>query len=213
MTLRHELETITFILLASILCVLAIVAIRQPRHITPFHLEVPLAANFLTPIPSPTPVPSVSTTEQISSDGTKKMTMKEIKSGTTTSYTFTLSDIPTKTSSTIFFQTIATTSAMSIPFNVFSPQNTYFYLEQNDGGKKHFLVFHSSGENFAGGYKYLDVTQMFGSYSSDYHTPLATGWGDDGLLVINAKSNSGQNASFWFEVASEHFIPLANYFP
>lgn len=213
MTLRNEIETLAFIIFVSIMCVLGIVAIRQPKHVTPFHLEVPLSGNFLTPVPSPTLVPAVTTTSQISSDGTKKMTMKEIKGVTTNSYTFTLADIPTKTSNTIFFQTVATSSAMSIPFNVFSPQNTYFYLEQIDSGTKRFLVFKTSGENFANGLKYLDVTEIFKSYSTDNTMPLATGWGDDTLLVVNAKSTNGQGISFWFEVPSQHFIPLSNYFP
>lgn len=101
---------------------------------------------------------------------------------------------------------------MSIPFNAFSSDNSYVFLKETKDGEYHYLVFKSSGELFANGQAFLDVTPLFAAYTKTYTISDVTGWADPTLLVVNATSTNGTLYSFWFDVASHSFIPLENVF-
>jgi len=178
---------------------------RQKLYITtPFTTFLPQA--------TPTPTSDVTTSFQVSSDGKEQLTMKEVNTQGLKTYTFTLTNSDQNSSIPLFSRDIATTSSMTIPFNTFSPDNTYLFLERTDGGTKHYLVFQTSGEAFADGKKYIDATDAFSAYTSSYSHPEATGWGDNALLIVNAVGTDKTNASFWMEVPSENFIQLSSYF-
>lgn len=216
MTIRTELETLFFIFFGSIACILGIFFLNQKKPQQPVHLVVPFADTiFLTPTPSPTLTqePSVTIVSQLSSDGKEKVSVKTQKASGTNTYTIAVTDIEKKLSTTILSQTTATESAITITFNTFSPNNTYFFLKQMQPDGVHYLVFQTSGDSFGNGEKYLDVTQRFAAYSTSYALSEATGWGDNTLLIVNAKTSEGKGISFWFVVPSGGWIPLANYFP
>lgn len=219
MTIRHEIETLSFVFIASMIATITVGILHHPKSSVPqkFYAATPFT-NILptvTPTLSPTPalVPEVTYLSQSSSDGKEKVNMKEVNSQGMKTYTFTVTDVESNTTTPLFSEQVATESSMKIPFNTFSPDNKYVFLEKKDNGVSHYLVFQASGEAFAAGSQYIDATALFGSYSSTYARPVATGWADNALLIINAVSTDGHSASFWMEVPSGNFTPLSNYFP
>lgn len=219
MTLRHELETIFFIFFASIIALASLFYLRSPKHMQQLSVATPLpnfVSNQLTPTPTPIPdIPKVTFDSWTSSDGKEKISMKtEQNPNLSKTYTFTLINTADNSSFPLFFQTVASTSSMTIPFNAFAPDNAYVFLQQKDNDTTHFLVFKTSGQPFANGQQYLDVTPLFVAHTASYKLVDVTGWAGPGLLIVNAKAVDGNaNSSFWFDMSSESFISLANYFP
>ncbi len=208
MVLRHELSTLMYIFLASILCMFTIIWLHQPHPPTSVHLAT--TALFPTDTPTPTPSPQVTMSSQTSSDGIKELRLKD--DGST--FSFTLTDTTTHVGSVIFFQKSGDVSAMSIPFNTFSPANTYFFLQETLNGQTHFLVFNTSGEDFANGQKYLDVTSLFSAFTSDYTISDVTGWGSDSFLYINVKARQGDGkVTYGLDLPSQNFYSVGIYFP
>ena len=215
MTIRHEIETLSFIFVASMIATIMIGLLHKSPTPQSFHVATPFA-NLLptaTPTPTPAPVPEVTYQSQTSSDGKEKVNMKEVNIQGMKTYTFTLTNIDSNTTTPLFGSQVATSSSMKLPFNAFSPNNSYVFLERKDSDMSHFLVFQTSGEAFGNGQQYIDATDSFTAYTSSYSHPIATGWGDNALLIINAVSTDGHPASFWMELPSENFIPLSSYFP
>ncbi|HET9947058.1 MAG TPA: hypothetical protein VFQ63_03275, partial [Patescibacteria group bacterium] len=191
MTLRHEIETILFIFLASMISTIAIIWLHrpQPQNIPPFHVVIPIQESLPTATPTPNPVsaPVVSFTDQTSSDGTQKLTMRTVQTGNMRAYTFTVSNLTTNTDRVILSENGATNSSYLVPFNAFSTDNAYVYLEKKDAQTNHFFVFKTSGESFPNGQEYLDITTRFTDYTSNYQLADVTGWGSSTLLVVNTK--------------------------
>ena len=226
MTLRDELEYIIFTLFAIAMCIAGIFAIRSHSQVPQqVSVQIPFPKTLLTPVPTVTPFPVQSTFEakpftptvtfssQVSSDGTEKMTMKQLVEQNDAVYSFTLTDATHPQGTLVFSQTVATTSAFVIPFNVFSPNDQYYFLEKDDGSIKHYLAFQTSGQSF-GNSTDEDVSDIFQSHESDYTLIEVTGWASDNLLFINAKNNkTGVPESFWFDVTTQGITPLATYFP
>ena len=216
MTVRHEIETLSFAFFASMILTIGIVMLhKSPVPIVPtFHADIPFTQDVptITPLPTPAPIPQITTTSQLSSDGKEKLTLKVSDVAGNKTYTLTLTDTTTSKDTTVLSRQIGTDSAMLVPFNTFSPDNTYFFITRKGADGTHYLVFQTSGNQFASG-QYIDVTPLFTNYTNNYTISDVTGWGDNTLLIINAKSTAGQNASFWFNVSNEGFIPLSNYFP
>ena len=215
MTIKTEVETISFIFIASLACVAAIFFLDQKKTPTPVHLVVPFADTiFVSPTPTSIPIQeSVTTVSQNSPDGKEIVTLKTQRNGSSTTYTITTTAADTNASKVVSSISTASQSAMTIPFNTFSPNNAYFFLKDDRSDGAHFLVFQTSGENFSTGEKYIDVSQRFAGYTSTYSLADVTGWGDNELLIVNAKSSQGDKASFWFVISSGGWIPLSNYFP
>lgn len=215
MTLAHEIETISFVFVASMVATVAIGLMHHPSP-PPQHFSVATPfANLLptvTPTPTPALVPEVTYLSQTSSDGKEKVNMKQVDVQGMKTYTFTLTETEKNITTPLFTQHVATESSMQIPFNTFSPNNSYLFLERKDGETHHYLVFQTSGAAF-GGKQYIDATDAFTSYTSTYTHPVATGWADNALLIVNAKDANGQGVSYWLDLSSQSFIRLSNYFP
>lgn len=214
MTFAHEIETLSFVFMASVVATVAIGVLHHPSPTSHFSVATPFA-NILptaTPTPIPALIPEVTYLSQTSSDGKEKVNMKQVDVQGLKTYTFTLTDTEKNITTPLFTQHVATESSMKIPFNAFSPNNSYLFLERKDGEIHHYLVFQTSGTAF-GDKQYIDATDAFTSYTSTYTHPIATGWADNALLIINAVNADGHLASFWMELPSTNFIPLTNYFP
>jgi hypothetical protein len=169
---------------------------------------VPTNAPSLAPLISLLPV--TSTTSQISSDGSQKVTIKTIQNrdATTTDEIFT----GTMTQP-IYNISLNTTESISIPFNTWSPDNTYFYILENSVEGEKILVFHADGSPFGNGQSYLDLAAAYAKYGSNDTFDAATGWAGYNIIVINTKASDGsQGTSYWFEVPDGSIIPLATKF-
>lgn len=102
---------------------------------------------------------------------------------------------------------------LSIPFNTWSPDTVYFFLKEQAGGGDDYLVFQSSGENFAEGKRALSVQQLFQEQIQGFIIGDVTGWAAPTLLLVNTRETNGEGkVSFWFEVPSQTFIQLGTYF-
>lgn len=214
MTLTQDLETITFIILASIVGLFAVYHFKQTPQMQAVSVIAPLTTAFATPTPTPAPVPIpvVNTTSWNSSDGTEELILKTTIAAQKTTYDFTLTNTNTGVSQPFFSQTLPNGDNMSIPFNAFSSDNSYVFLKEVQNNVNHFLVFKTNGTNFANGQQYLDVTALFTNYTTNDTLSDVTGWAGPTLLVINAKATNGATESFWFDASSSSFIPLANVF-
>ncbi len=216
--LSRELETLFFILIASAIGLYAGLHIKLPGKFNSVPVMTVLPHTLPTnPTVTPlvtSPIPKVTTTFWTSSDGVEKITMKTTANyNLSTTYAFTLTNTTTNIDTPLFTQTISGVSSMSIPFNVFSSDNSYFFLKETIGNAVHFLVFRTNGEIFPTGEKYLDMLPLFAAYTSTYAIADATGWASPDLLVMNTtKQDGSQGPSFWFEVSSKSFIPLATLF-
>lgn len=225
LTLRFELETLFIIIFAS---AVSMFLIFNNHHKTDFNVSAAVPSFLqVTPLPTPTPspvpatitplaptiTPTVQTTAWNSSDGTMIVSMViQTNSNRTKTYSFFTSVSGNNTKTAIFSKTLDKNSSMSIPFNTFSPDNTYLFLQDSENDGNHFLVFKTNGESFANGQNYLDVTSAFQKHTSNYTLHNVTGWASDTLLIIETTNNDKPSTSFWFDVTSQGFIPLSTQF-
>jgi hypothetical protein len=181
----------------------------------------PSAVPTQTPTPTPTPaplitsapaayIPSVSTTSQISSDGTQTVTLRTIQNKDSTE-TF---DITSSDSSTFMFsKTLPQGQSISIPYNTWSPDDKYFFIQENDGSQTAVMVFNDNGDPFANGDSYLDLTGDFAKYAPGAIFDEASGWAADNLIIILTKNADGsEGTSYWYGVPDESVTPLATKF-
>lgn len=180
---------------------------------TPAPTITPTPKPVITAKPSPVKIiafnPTVSTTSQPSSDGTKKVVLQTSQNidGNQT-YEVSVDNGPI-----IFSKTLATGSSITIPFNTWSPNDQYFFLQENDGAQTHIMVFNATGTSFANGSAYLDLTGDFAKYAPNALFDQATGWADNNLIVILTKLSDGtEGTSYWYGVPYESITSLATKF-
>lgn len=147
---------------------------------------------------SPTPTPVA----QISPDGTHTVELKTVGD---------------KTEILVNGQLIVTRLGNSggelrVPFNTWSPDDKYFFLEEKKAEGEEYLVMKASGETFTSGEQSLTVGKLFRERYPENTIVSVTGWASPTLLIINASSEKEASMSYWFEVPSQKFIRLATYF-
>lgn len=213
-TLRRELETILFILLASFV---VLFFINQKNRQNQLPIVTSLPDSFeINAEPPATPTPAIETASEISSDGKMRVTMKgqDIDTATKT-YSFFVSETAedSQKQQLIFSQIVDLETSFFIPFNTFSTENKYLFLEKREKGKTQFLVFKVSGEAFAEGNKYIDVSVPFEKFTSEYTLYQVTGWSSGPYLIMESvKSDKTFGLSYWFNVMDESFIQLSSQF-
>jgi hypothetical protein len=183
-----------------------------PTAIPPTPTQMPTPT--ITPTPTPAPIapfiPTVANTSQSSPDGKKTLTLRTIqnKDGTTTY------DITTSDSSTFMYsQTLPSNENINIPFNTWSPNDAYFFIQEYTGTSTNVMVFNDNGAPFANGDAYLDLTGDFAKYAPNADFDQASGWASDNLIVILTKNQDGsEGTSYWYEIPDESVIPLATKF-
>ena len=147
----------------------------------------------------PVPSPTTANNEVHSSDGKMNLVMKKAKeSNGLNSYTFFISD------KSIFTKRIANTGEMLIPQNSWSPDNKYFFLQENHSGSTDFFVLKVSGGPFLNKEQYISVLPLFEKQVTKYSLSDITGW--DSQTLLHVKTNG---PPFWFDVESQSFIQLA----
>jgi hypothetical protein len=153
--------------------------------------------------------PAISTTSQISPDGTRKVSI-DIVGNQDGSKTY---EVLVDNSPVIFSKTLPTGESISIPYNTWSPDNTYFFLQENSGNQTQIMVFNASGQPFTNGNEFLDLTGVFAQDVSASAFGQATGWASDNLIIIESKNADRSNGtSYWFGVPGESVTPLATQF-
>lgn len=163
----------------------------------------------------PTPTPTINNLQVKSSDGKLILTMQSKNLNSMITYSFFVSSNSAIPEKPIFTKTVKATTIMTIPGNSWSTDDKYFYLQEDNQGLLSIYLFKATGEPFADGESYYDVTARFAKLGSLYTFLEATGWASETLLVINTVNTSDpktRGVSYWFEVPSTNFIPLGTKF-
>jgi hypothetical protein len=150
--------------------------------------------------PQVTPAPTSLT--QISGDGTRTLAIEKI--GELVELSVNQEMIATKR--------VDPRSVVRIPFNTWSPNNKYFFITEQRDDKAEYLVMNESGKPFADGEPELKVSELYAQAYPDNTILSVSGWAAPTLIVLNARSESEENMSFWFDVQTQKFIRLATNF-
>lgn len=211
-----ELDALFFILLGAIVGFFLLINSERTHNQKVFQnfQTIPITFTHPTPTlaPSPTPefIPTVTNQSQISSDGTKKVLLK-ITSNKNNTQTFELST--SDSGPIIYSETLAPGESITLPFNAWSPNDRFFFIQENLSTGTHVRVFTATGDTFADGEKNLDLTGVFAAHSGGVIFDEATGWAADNLIVINTKmQNDSRGPSYWFEVPDQAVIYLSTKF-
>ncbi|MDP2637816.1 MAG: hypothetical protein Q8P26_02035 [Candidatus Levybacteria bacterium] len=174
--------------------------------------------NVLSPLPTQNEIevvaPRIATASQISPDGVKKVIMKvtENLNGTKT-YDFSTADGDGLNEQHIFTKTLDSLNSITLPFNTWSPDDKYFFVQENLGNIKNVLVFKALGEQFSAEEDYLNATDSFIQKDTGNNFDTATGWASETLIIMNTtKPDNTKGPSYWFEVPSKAIIRLSTEF-
>ena len=190
---------------------------HQQKIVIPVPTFITQASNTAQINKIPKIIPQSKTSSWEASDGQQQITMRENGINTPIhTYQFFVSPPNVNISSNTKPFFTATTSAkttFSIPFNAFSPNDQYLFLQEKSPNETKYLLFNSSGQPFTNGNLYEDIGVLFKNYTSSYILSDVTGWASDTLLVIETQDGNGNpSKSFWFDVTNFSFIPLATRF-
>ena len=218
--MRHQL-TFEAILLAiiggAVGIVVALQASKSPQQLFVNVLNPPTVIDHVpTPTATATPEPKKQATvnSQISSDGKKMVRVKGIQNGDgSTDYTISVTDSEGNNEKVLFREAVAAGETITIPFNTWSPNDKYFFIQQQTKKGTRILVFQASGEAFSDNQFYLDATAIFASRKTGFTFDEATGWASNSLIIINTvTANDTKGPSYWFEVPSKAVIRLSTEF-
>jgi hypothetical protein len=214
MTIRQTITTDTVMILVFAGMAGAFLSYQFQRSPVDFHVISPVQT-VVEPTVSPLPIPNV--TSQISPDGTKKVILEtQIQKNKTLSYTLWVtdgnSDVNNDNRKKIYSDTLLPNESAQIPFNSWSPDDQYFFIEKLDANGSQALVFSASGKPLAQDQFFLDAKSIFINKRPGVSYKRATGWASPTLLVVNTTNQKGNTQSFWLEVPSTATIPLASVF-
>ncbi len=145
-------------------------------------------------------------TEILSPDGKVVLTVKEEKSKSSLTETFSISKVG-DTPVQIYSKTMPLGSSIAVPYNTFSPDDKYIFLKESSPSATGYYSLPTKGGDP------VYFTDEFSARYPEFKVTDVTGWGGLGLIIINVdKAVGGQGPSFWFEVASGAFIRLSDRF-
>lgn len=205
-----ELETIPFIILIIVISSFLVWESNQNSKMQ-LSTASPINTSHKTVALAPNPVLKVDTVSEMSPDGTKKLTMKTTHNPDgTLAYLFTSSDQLGANEAQVYTTRLKPPQSISIPFNAWSPDNRYLFIQKENGDA---LVFKATGEEIVPGQKYFDVGDLFLASSKKDIYQETTGWASPTLLIVNTTTqNNTKGSSYWFEVPSKAIIQLASEF-
>lgn len=207
-TIRYGVEIFFFITLATATVLFVMVRNYSYKNKAIFSVSIP---SEVTPIPMIIPPgPTISVMD--SPDGNKTLTLENNDNKGISEYSlFVSSDSDTKQK--IFGKSEEAPQSLEIPFNTWSPDNTYVFLKEKTPEHDNYLVFKSSGALFADGMQYVSIQELFKKRVPNYIIMDVTGWADNTLLIVNAESqDDNSKVSFWFDVVNQSFMRLGTYF-
>ncbi len=201
---RLKLIVTVFLLLTTLTGVAVVRSGKEQKAIPSFAAPSKLPAASRTTKPNPSP----SVTSVNSPDG--KMTLNmDTKRGSDGSVTWTFSVAGNQ----IFTEILPGDASFTIPFNTFSPDNKYIFLQKKISGAVTYPVLSTSGSSISKDGQGLEIVSLFSEKFPDYKVTDVTGWGGINLIVFNTdKTAGGTGPSFWFEVPTKSFIRLSNRF-
>lgn len=214
MTIRHQLElgSVSLVTLAAVAGITFAVITNNKPQLPPRVLPVNEGIQQPTPTPTTATIQTV-TAEQPSPDGKEKLTMIITSNGTDEkTYTFIATNTDTNDQKTIYKTILPSVESMEIPFNSWSPDDKYFFINHVTKLGKEAMVFRVDGAPVTDSDQFLNATAIFTSKITDNKYQEITGWASETLLIVNTTTPGGSVQSYWFEVPSKAVIPLATQF-
>jgi len=206
-TIRQSIETLSIILLGTVLALF--VSIQKNK----IKLNNSSFSSLSKPVivsPLPTEIPEGPVQSIMNSPEGKKTLILE-KLGNI--YTLFISSNPDGQKEQLFKTEEPISQTLGVPFNTWSPNNVYVFLQERTPLMDDYLVFQSSGAQFPNNVYYLSIQELFKKKVKNYVIEEVTGWADSTLLIVNTKAIEGEvKVSFWFDVPSQSFIQLGTYF-
>lgn len=165
---------------------------------------------------SPAPLPPAKaagpsqTGEVLSVDGNQKLIMKKASLPDGSSdYVFYVAD--NSGQRLLFTKPVGPAGSLTLPPNSWSPDNKYLFLVETLDGSTLYLVFKASGEKFADGQAYLEVSSLFAKNKTGYQIKDVTGWDSSNLMhVLTVTEQKANGPKYWFDVDSRVFLQLAS---
>lgn len=209
--IKLEVDTLIFFFVVG----LSALGIAMWQNYHPhFHTVSPLPTVKKTLPLSVLPLHDSETFVWISPDGQQELEMKTVyQRDNTKLYTFSDKDVMTGASHVIFSQAVDNATIMKIPYNSWSPDDAYIFVDRVKGGKTDYLVAQVSAEPFVKDAQTLNVSELFSRQQTGLTLHEVTGWASPTLLIITTQTVKGEaGTSYWFDVSSQSFVPLATQF-
>ena len=214
MTLRHQIEMdLAFLLIIG--AILGFVFAINLNNFTKVRfLSMPAVENPQETNSAEDISPKIETFTQISSDGTKNLSVKIITNrDETKTYEFTTSDIDNSNQVLIYSATLNNEEDIKIPFNSWSPDNIFIFLEKFSPSGRSAIVMRANGQLFIDSLPYADIARLFAAKNTNNTYKETTGWASENLLIVNStKQDGSMGPSYWFEVPSMAIIQLSTDF-
>jgi len=158
--------------------------------------------------------PKITISSQISPDGSKKLIMKTTQNNdNTATYDFSTANENGTNEKLIFTEVVDSSKNMTVPFNAWSPDDQYFFIQEDSGDSKNIFVFKVTGKSFADTQIYLDASSIFKEANTGNNFSEATGWASESLIILNTKKQDNtKGPSYWLEVPSKAIIQLSTEF-
>ncbi len=223
MTKTHQIELESFIVVlvaAALGAGVGYAVLHRPSPTqTKIFLPVMQTENATNDSPALIPSPTISlskpeTTSQISPDGTKLLTMTQvINQDTTKTYTIVALDADGKNQQIIYTASASAKDYMSIPFNTWSPDDKYVFINRTDTAGASAIIMRTDGVSLTSGNQTFDAKVLFDARNTGNNYQEATGWASEILVIINTvKQNGEKGPSYWLEVPTGGIIPLSTQF-
>jgi hypothetical protein len=212
---KYSFRTFSFVVLSAFMGgVLSFWLYTNNQYLNFWADMAGFTASVPTAVTTEMPLPQSTTESEISSDGEKKVVLETAYNrDNSKSVRLSTSDESGENSRIIFSKTVSLESMIVLPYNTWSPDNRYFFIEEHTYGDMNVLVFNAQGEAFANDEAYLDVTEIFAGQETGHTFREATGWGSYSVLIVNTTtSENEQGPSYWFEVPSKAVIRLSTLF-
>lgn len=170
-------------------------------------------------MPQPAALPDAynqDATERTSGDGSKvlSVTSKPVSS-TANLFTLNVQDAKTGQSQTVASLTLENSMYVNLPYNTWSPSNTYFFVEYKTSSGA-VVDVHALKATAEASTQFADLSAVtaFEKKQSSYAFDRVTGWASNTLLIVNSRklTDDSKGPSFWYEVPSQAVIQLSQQF-
>lgn len=213
----NRTHTHRVLILASMLAVVGGVFFYVFNMTGIFHRSTSLTQRRApTPVPSSAPLaPQVKEARYPSSDGKKILIVKTTKhTQDTSTFAFSVTTQTSQSGQLLFTKSVNTPTTLTVPFNAWSPDNRYFFIQEHMGTNIITHVYASSGQPFADGELSHNVNLFFAEKEASYLLKEITGWAAPTLLLVNTKyvDSEKNGPTFWFDVTRNTVTRLSTSF-